>query len=160
MVDVELDTDDDDEPYLTGLAVRAGVRTSPAGTPEDPWLEGGWVDPVVPRDVQRMALSIYARAARARVRDPFTEQGRQEFARILMPPGRPERGRGSGFYQEILATARRLEAQGIRPVPEIARRKKVNANLVHQWLYRARKLEAENSSPAPADHERERRGRR
>ncbi len=43
--------------------------------------------------------------------------------------------------------ARHLEEQGVRPVPEIARRKHVSENLVHQWLHRARKLEAASSSP-------------
>lgn len=149
VVDIEVDTDDEGEPSVTGIAVRAGLSTTPDGTPEDPWLEGGWFDAVVPRDVQRMPLATYARAALAKVRDPFTEEGRQELRRILVPPGRPRRGRGGGFYREILQTARQLEEQGIRPVRQIARRKRVTENVVHQWLHRARKLEADESSPAP-----------
>ncbi len=145
IVDIEVELTDG-EPNITGIAVRAGVPTSPKGTPEDPWLEGGSYDPVVPRDVQRLPLSTYAKAALATVRDPLTAEGRQEVKRILVPRRRPERGRGSDFYREILRISRELEAQGVRPVAEIARRKRVSPNLVHQWLYRARKLEAQRPS--------------
>jgi hypothetical protein len=57
---------------------------------------------------------------------------------ILVPRGRPTDQPGPAFYADLLATARELEAQGIRSVPEIAKRKRVNQNVVHQWLHRAR----------------------
>ncbi|MGH2659244.1 MAG: hypothetical protein ACRDHS_06150, partial [Actinomycetota bacterium] len=145
VVDVEIATEEGIT-FVTGIAVRSGVSTSPSGTAEDPWLEGAEYEPVVPRDVQRLPLTRFARAALAIVNDPFTEEGRQEVQRILVPRGRPTRRRGGEFYRELLATARRLEGRGIPPVPEIARRKKVSQNLVHQWLHRARKLEGRSSS--------------
>lgn len=159
VVDVEVATDEDGTHYLTGIAARSGVPTSASGTPDDPWLEGAEYDPVSPRDAQRLPLSRYARAALAIVNDPLTEEGRQEARRILVPRGRPSRRRGAAFYRELLATARDLEEQGIRPVPEIARRKQVSENLVHQWLHRARKLEATPSSPNEPANSRPRRGR-
>ena len=146
VVDVEIALEEEGK-YLTGIAVRSGVPTSPTGTPQDPWLEGSEYEPVVPRDVQRLPLGRYVRAALAIVNDPFTEDGRREVQRILVPKGRPSRGHGAEFYRDLLATARRLEEQDMRPVPEIARRKRVSENVVHQWLHRARDLEA-RSSPA------------
>jgi len=141
VVDVEVALSDG-VPYLTGIAVRAGLPTSPTGTPDDPWLEEGSYDPVVVRDVQRMPLATYAKAALAKVRDPLTEEGRQEVRRILMPRRRPERGHGPDFYKEILRIAGELEVRGVPPVAEIARRYQVSTNVVHQWVYRARHPEA------------------
>src|SRR5437899_2931856 len=69
VVDVEVATAEG-QSYITGISVRSGVPTSPDGTPEDPWLEGASYDPVVLRDVQRMPLSTYAKAALAKVADP------------------------------------------------------------------------------------------
>jgi hypothetical protein len=148
VVDVEIAMEESEKTYVTGIAVRSGVPTSPSGTPQDPWLKGADYEPVVARDVQRLPLTRYVRAALAIVNDPFTAEGRQEAGRILVPKGRPSRGRGAEFYRDLLATARQLEEQGIRPVPEIARRKRVSENLVHQWLHRARRLEARSSPPA------------
>ncbi len=147
VVDVEVATDEDGAHYLTGIAIRSAVPTSASGTPQDPWLEGANYEPVSPRGVQRLTLSRYARAALAIVNDPLSEEGRREMTRILVPRGHPSRRRGPGFYRELLGAARHLEEQGLRPVPEIARRKHVSENLVHQWLHRARKLEAASSSP-------------
>ncbi len=159
VVDVEVASDEDGAHYLTGIATRSGVPTSASGTPDDPWLEGAEYDPVSPRDAQRLPLSRYARAALAIVNDPLTEEGRQEARRILVPRGRPSRRRGAAFYRELLRAARDLEEQGILPVPEIARRKQVSENLVHQWLHRARKLEATPSSPNEPANSTPRRGR-
>jgi hypothetical protein len=147
VVDVEIALEEGAQTYLTGIAVRSAVPTSPAGTPRDPWLEGAEYEPVVPRDVQRLPLGRFVRAALAIVNDPFTEEGRREVQRILVPKGRPLRGHGAEFYPDLIAMARRLEEQGIRPVPEIARRKRVSENVVHQWLHRARRLEARSSPP-------------
>jgi hypothetical protein len=85
--------------------------------------------------------------------DPLTPQGRQEAEPVPLPRGWPSKGVGAEFYQELLQTARRLEQQGILPVAEIARRKRVDANVIHRWLHRARKLESagdpRGSSTAP-----------
>ncbi len=142
LIDVEMATDADGMVFVTGYAVRSGVPTSASGTTVDPWLEGAEVEPVSPRDVQRISLWRFARAALALARDPLVPQGRQKAERVLMPRGLPKNGVGAEFYQELLQTARRLEGQGVAPVAEIARRKRVDANVVHQWLHRARKLDS------------------
>jgi hypothetical protein len=142
LIDVEMAMDSDGMVFVTGYGIRSGVPTSTSGTKLDPWMEGAEVEPVSPRDVQRISLSRFARAALALASDPLAPQGRQEAERLLMPRGLPSNGVGAEFYQELLQTARRLERQGVAPVAEIARRKRVDANVVHQWLHRARKLDS------------------
>jgi hypothetical protein len=85
VVDVEIALEEGGKTYLTGIAVRSGVPTSPAGTPQDPWLEGAEYEPVVPRDVQRLPLTRYVRAALAIVTDPLTEEGRREVGASSFP---------------------------------------------------------------------------
>lgn len=149
LLDVEIAYDDDGKYYVTGIVVRSGSPTSPSGTQQDPWLDGEY-EPVVPRDVQRLPLTTYQRAALAIVKDPLTGEGRREMKEILVPRGRPADQPGPEFYADLLATARELEAQSVRPVPEIARRKRVTQNVVHQWLHRARLLEAKAGEDSPS----------
>jgi hypothetical protein len=60
------------------------------------------------------------------------------------PRGAPKRGHSAAFYLEVLKAERELLRQGYdHPAAELARRKRVPRNRVYQWLYRARKLEAE-----------------
>jgi hypothetical protein len=158
-IDVEVMEGNDGSYDVTGISVRATTPTSPGGTLENPWLEGGQFDPIVARDVQRLPLTQYTRAAIAIIKSnrPFSTEHAERIAkrivaeRIVMPRGRPSKGVGPEFYLELLAVAKELEKQGIRPVPEIAKRKRVNQNLVHQWLHRARKLAEERSGDGPAD---------
>lgn len=142
VVDVEVALEKD-VPYVTGIAVRVGLPTSPTGSREDPWLEGEYYDPLIVRDVQRMHLPTYAKAALAKVRDPFTQRGREEVRQIVAPRRRRERGLGSEHYDEVLRVGKELEANGERPVPEIQRRWNVSANVAYQWLHRARRNEAQ-----------------
>jgi hypothetical protein len=58
--------------------------------------------------------------------------------KILLPRGRPQRGRSVDFYRELAKSYRNLELAGLSPVKEIARRKRVSENTVHQWVHRMR----------------------
>src|SRR4029079_2238249 len=109
MLDVEVTADDDGADYLTGLVIRSGVPTTETGTPEDPWLEGGEFEPLEPREVQRLPLGRYVRAALARREDPITGAGRREAQRILLPPGKPVEGVGPEWYAELLEMAEEIE---------------------------------------------------
>jgi hypothetical protein len=59
-----------------------------------------------------------------------------EVERAVAPRGRP--AHNINFYSEIPDAYRAFAVQGKRPVPGIARRKKVSPNTVHQWVYWAR----------------------
>jgi hypothetical protein len=67
--------------------------------------------------------------------------------KVLIPRGRPRRGKAASFYKEIAEAYRKLAADGVPPVKEIARRKRVSENTVHQWVHRARKLKFLEPSP-------------
>ena len=137
VVDVEVAFDSTGASFVVvGVAVRA--RTETARSEEEvPRLPRGG-SPVSGREVRRLPLSAYTRAALALMDgDPFGA-----LDDLALPRGRPSRGRSTQFYSELLAVHRDLLKQGnSRPVREIARRKNVTENLVHQWLYRARRLE-------------------
>lgn len=66
---------------------------------------------------------------------------------VLVPRGRPQRGKAALFYKEIADSYRELAFTGASPVKEIARRKRVSQNTVHQWVHRARKLGFLDPSP-------------
>jgi hypothetical protein len=67
--------------------------------------------------------------------------------KVLVPRVRPQRGKAASFYKEIADAYRQLAASGVSPVKEIARRKRVSENTVHQWVHRARKLKFLEPSP-------------
>jgi hypothetical protein len=67
--------------------------------------------------------------------------------KILVPRGRPHKARAASFYKEIAESYREFAAAGLSPVKEIARRKHVPKNTVHQWIYRARQLKFLEPSP-------------
>jgi hypothetical protein len=67
--------------------------------------------------------------------------------KAMVPRGRPQRGKSASFYKEIGDAYRNLAASGASPVKEIARRKSVSENTVHQWVHRARKLKFLEPSP-------------
>jgi hypothetical protein len=67
--------------------------------------------------------------------------------KVLLPRGRPRRGKAASFYKEIATSHRAFAAAGLSPVKEIARRKRVSENTVHQWVHRARKLKFLEPSP-------------
>ena len=107
-------------------------------------IDGGAVSS---RDVRRAPLFAYTRAALAATAAPLAMVTRPTQTNIVramrLPRGNPERGRSTGFYLDILKVARELEKTGEKPAVQIAARKGVEANTVHQWLFRARKIELE-----------------
>jgi hypothetical protein len=66
--------------------------------------------------------------------------GVAEARKVLLPRGRPQRGKSTAFYEDIAAADREYQLKGLSPAKEIARRKGVSENTAHQWLYRARKM--------------------
>lgn len=110
------------------------------------------MDGVSPRDVKRLPLATYAQAAIVAVRDWDMDAA----ARTLTAPrGRPRKGQGMAFYRELAGFYRELVRSGVRhPAKEIARRKRVSQNLVHQWVFRARELGLLESPPGRKARER------
>ncbi len=93
---------------------------------------------VSPRDVRRLPLSMYAQAAVVAWRDWDLDQAAEV---LTAPRGRPRGSRSVGFYRDLADFYRSLVRAGVRyPAKEIARRKHVDQNTVHQWVYRAREL--------------------
>jgi hypothetical protein len=76
-------------------------------------------------------------------RAEFVEDAR----RILMPRGRPQRGKSVEFYRDLAETHRAAARAGKSPAKEIARRKGVSANTAHQWIHRTRQLGFLEPSP-------------
>lgn len=85
---------------------------------------------------------------------PVVEAAR---GKLTIPRGKPRRdepAKSTKFYMDILAAHSGLVEQGqASPVKEIARRKGVPANRVHQWLYRARRLAS--AHPSDSTHSKE-----
>lgn len=112
------------------VAVGITVTRTPGGV--------GAPRPLSPRDVQRLPLT--------RIRDAMLEVARNpttlidEFARLQVPKGRPERGKSTAFYKEIADTYRTCKLKGLSPAKEIAKIKRVDENRVYTWIHRARKL--------------------
>jgi hypothetical protein len=119
--------------------VRAALAA--AATAKRPTLENG-------KPARSQVAAVLADA------DPaWREQGGRDWdwaedaRKILVPRGRPERGKSAGFYKDIAVSHRKFAAAGKSPVKEIARRKRVSENTVHQWVHRARKLKFLEPSP-------------
>jgi hypothetical protein len=76
--------------------------------------------------------------------DRILQERHDALESILVPRGRPKRGKSLKFYCELLKAARAYEREGLWPAKEIAERKEgVTPNLVHQWLHVARRYEAQ-----------------
>jgi hypothetical protein len=138
VVDVELVRDSEGEVVPVGVAVRRAFPTSRHRKGANyPVAEGTVPAPVSAVDVRGVPFGRVIRAALTAAREPGTIET-DELDRILVPRGRPQRGRSVKFYRELLDAARDYEKRGLSPAKEIARRKGVSENLVHQWLYVAR----------------------
>ena len=116
------------------------------------------------RDIQRLPLASALRAAVAAAR-VFSEQsstgevlplyGTEKIEkgwagaanRVLLPRGAPPTRRSAGFYKQIAEAYNAYVLRGMSPVKEIARRKRVSENNVHQWIYKARELKFLDPSP-------------
>jgi ATP-dependent DNA ligase len=123
-----------------GVAVRRAFPTKRKKKGKNySFVEGADLEPVSAVDLREIPFGRVIRAATAAVRRPEpTDERHDELERILVPPGRPKRGRSVKFYCELLKAAREFEQRSLSPAKEIARRKKVSENLVYQWLHVAR----------------------
>jgi hypothetical protein len=172
---------DEDGPYVTGVTVRRHPLAGYAGQRTH----------VSPRDIQRLPLARFLKAALALASSAARPQPEDEDApgfpvpvltlhegsstwatyydvghadewramgaevppemaeagSILVPRGRPKRGKSVDFYRELANSYRQFELAGQSPVKEIARRKREKENTVHQWIHRCRDLKFLEPSP-------------
>ena len=117
------------------------------------------------RDIQRLPLASALKAAIAAAR-VFSEQNDSGVVlplydtekiesgwagaanKVLLPRGGPPTRRPAKFYKQIAEAYNALALKGVvSPVKEIARRKRVSENTVHQWVYKARELKFLDRSP-------------
>ena len=150
-IDVEIYNDEVDGPIVTGIAVRTGapLKRERKPNPNQPldWQEGADIQPVSPRDVRRLPLATFVRAAQAIVRAPLLTD--DELKRALRSTGGPGKGYSTRFYRDLLDSVAVLAACGeAHPVRVIAARQDVPENRVHQWLHRARVLDARGALPS------------
>ena len=140
-VDVEFVRDSEGELVPVGVAVRRTFPTSRRKKRgEYPVAQGIEPEPISAVDLRKIPFGRVIRAATTAAREPFpTDKRHDELESILVPRGRPQRGRSVKFYRQIAEAARAYKRLGISPAKEIARRKGVSENLVHQWLYVARR---------------------
>jgi hypothetical protein len=173
-VTVEFRRDPDARPFVMGVAVRYQPLWA---FEDDFWERDEEERPhVSPRDVQRLPLARIVRAAIAAANSaerpviestgkPAVSETARLFAdesaepwkgdppwaeaarKILVPRGRPERGKSAKFYKDLADSHRAFALAGKSPVKEIARRKGVSENTVHQWVHRARRLGILDPSP-------------
>jgi hypothetical protein len=122
-----------------------------------PFADGTRLEPLAAADLRKIPFGRIIRAAitAAESMEPFKkgeaddperilQERHDALEQILVPSGRPKRGRSLNFYCNLLKAARAFEREGLSPAKEIARRKKgVSPNLVHQWLHVARRYERE-----------------
>ena len=161
-VTVEIRRDADGAPFVIGIAVRRQFPWWEDGG----WMAGDERPHVSPRDVQRLPLARIVRAALAAAStaqrptlssgEPASsqvaplfgsasqrERPEEEWAKvarkILVPRGRPQRGKSIPFYQRIADAHRACALAGTSPAKEIARRMNVSENTVHQWVHQARR---------------------
>ncbi len=166
-VDVELyDDADDEEPVVTGVAVRATAPTD-ASAPDvrDPWSEGATFDPLPSaRAIQRLPIATYIRAAIVIAADPYTSEGRVRFRRTirrLKPLGTADQSREDA---RLLARRDELRARGVRNyAPVIAQA--IGADpatvrvMVHRADKRAKERAAANKQRVATASQQRRRGR-
>jgi hypothetical protein len=141
VVEVELVRDSAGSLVPVGVAVRRTFSTSRRKKGRRyPFAEGTAPEPIVAVDLRRIPMGRAIRAALNAVGQPFpTDERHDELDRILVPRGRPRRGRSAKFYREILEAVSYCEQRGLSPAKEIARRKSESENLVHQWIHVARR---------------------
>jgi hypothetical protein len=147
VVDVGFARDSEGEPVPVEVTVR---RTLPMNAHkrdgEYRFTDDADLEPVSAVDLRAIPFGQVLRAALvAKKRPELSDERHAELDKILLPRGRPKRGRSEAFYRKLLAAAQQLEvAERGSSVKEIARRKRVSPNLVHQWLHVARRLEEES----------------
>jgi len=179
---VELVRPSDGPPFATGVAVRrVHMLSGPLEEPTD--VSPRDVQRLPLAAIVRAALAAAAtapeeppaggrgEAIRGRVGyivyDPGDERREkyqdvpwvEEARKILVPRGRPKHGKSTAYYRDLAGSYRELAKAGYSsPVKEIARRKQVSENTVHQWIHRARHLgflEPSSRSKRPPQAEKE-----
>jgi hypothetical protein len=161
-VDVELVRDDEGAFVPVGVLVR---RLFPTSRHKQggvyPFAPGTQPEPVSAAEMRKIPFGRIIRAAitAASSMEPFKKgeaddperilkERHDALENILVPRGRPKRGKSLKFYCELLKAARAYEREGLSPAKEIAERKEgVSPNLVHQWLHVARRYEAQGLCP-------------
>lgn len=139
--------DDDGEAYL-----RYRMRLRKHGHGRLLWPEDAEPLPLSATELRRIPFGAYVRAALAlaeggRPGKPSIDEAAAEAVRLVLPKGRPERGRSLDFYRGLLRAHDVLVQRGeAHPVRVIARQKGVPENTVHQWLYRAREIKRKEGS--------------
>jgi hypothetical protein len=129
-VDVEFREDEEEGPVATGIAVRVAVATHADGSPDDPWKEGADFAALKARDLQRLPLASYVKAATAIVTDPFRPDAR--WARALTK-------RGTKDDEQLLARHAQLVREGRwGPAAIIARELGVETGTVRTRISRAK----------------------
>jgi hypothetical protein len=122
---------------IVRAAISAAAKAPPSRPPE-PEGQGQRGTPVKGR---RSDVVYYDATSERDPRFSKRPDWLEEARRVLVPRGRPKRGNSARFYRELADMYRELTLRGLAfPVKEIARRKRVPENTVHQWIYRARKL--------------------
>lgn len=129
-----------DVPVPVEVTIRRTFPVSDEPYRPPSFAEGTEPAPFSARDVRRLPLDRIVRAATA-VADHGPLDPASEVPKVLLPRGRPTGGeRSIKFYKEVADAYRQIQfAQPDKsPAREIARRKRVPENTVHQWIYKAR----------------------
>lgn len=144
-IDVEFVRDSDGNLVPVGVSVRRAYPTSrhkQQGRYQ--FANEAALEPLLAVDVRQIPFGRVIRAALAAADAELEDDISADVDRILVPRGRPQRGKSVKFYRDLLKSAHEFRQQGLSPAKEIARRKGVSPNLVHQWLHVARRLPPAN----------------
>lgn len=98
--------------------------------------------PLSGRDLRKLPFGrVFAAftAAKAIAGMPASQVGLETSRTLHAPRGRPPRGGHSHkWWQDLADFYLECQARQLSPVKEIARRKNVSENTVHQWVYKLR----------------------
>jgi hypothetical protein len=150
-IDLELRLGTNDQPVVTGIAVRRALPMEPrqrdiTGGPR--WPEATEPVPVSPRDLKRLPLSSLAKAAKAWIESMKLEPGSEErdavtagVVRTLHPPrGWKAGARVTDELYEFILKALEHHERNMEPHPvlRIAEALGEPPAKVHVWVHRAK----------------------
>lgn len=135
-----------DEPRYV---VTVELARTPDGEPEPVRVSIGARDGRLSlREARRFPLRRIVEAALAWAHEPLESRGpgwheptegmRAAIRKLSLPRGRPKRGHSAQWYRELADAYKEYQRLGLSPVKEIAKRKGVSENTVHQWIHRMR----------------------
>lgn len=149
VIDVELRLGRDDQPIVTGLAIRRGVPLEPRSgfkQSEPRWPKDAEPRSVRPRDVKRLPLSQIAKAAVTWVSalelDPGSAKRTLELdrARRTLRPPRTSPREDPDYYRKLLLVHNELVARREpSPAKKLAEQMGKPLSTVHVHLHRARR---------------------